>query len=335
MLSRDRIATLSLLLFAASFLTAQQSLTNANAIAENCAVAGKVLSADGHPASGIHVELDEVSTALPVTSTYTEKDGSFEIYNIPRGNYEVVAESESAEVSDQVSLENSRPSLELHLPRNANPPSLSPSTVSVIQMLVPEKAQKLYTKAQQEFAKRRYSQAKAIVEQALIIEPEFPSALTLLGLIDLGSPDLSAAQRSLEHATKLDVGNAAAFIGLAAVYNHQGRFDDALNASSRGLSLAPNAWQAYMEMAKASVAKQMYQNALHLLRRAETLGGTGFAEVHLVKAYALVALKLYKPAHDELQASVARDPKGPAAVEAQAMLARLGALETIGVHPTK
>lgn len=335
MVSRARIATLTTLLLTTSFLSAQQSLTNASATTESWTVRGRVLGANGHPAPGIYVELDELSTAMPVTSTYTEQDGTFEIYNIPRGNYEVVAESESAEVSDQVSLDSSRSSLQLRLPRDVNPVPFSAPTISVAQMLVPEKAQKLYRKARQEFARGKYAQSKALLEQALIIEPQFPSALALRGLIELAAADVSGAQRSLEQAINIDPGDGPAYIVLAAVYNDEGRFDDALGASYRGISLLPDAWQAYMEMAKASMAKQMYQKALHLLRRAESLGGTGFAEVHLVKAYALVALKLYKPAHDELQASVARDPKGPVALQAQAMLARLSTLETVAVSPLK
>ena len=56
------------------------------------AVHGTVLIPTDAPASGIHVELDDAATAVPVTSTYTERDGTFELYNIPQGNYEVVAE---------------------------------------------------------------------------------------------------------------------------------------------------------------------------------------------------------------------------------------------------
>ena len=66
---------------------------------------GRVLQADGKPAPGVHVELDEARTALPITSTYTQTDGTFELYNIPKGDYELVAESPDSIATNPVTVQ--------------------------------------------------------------------------------------------------------------------------------------------------------------------------------------------------------------------------------------
>src|SRR5271166_3361933 len=82
--------------------TPQQNF-QATAIA---ALAGKVVGADGRPLPGIHVELDDPSTSMPVTSTFTQPDGSFELYNIPKGNYEVVAESADLQIINPILVDS-------------------------------------------------------------------------------------------------------------------------------------------------------------------------------------------------------------------------------------
>ncbi len=82
-------------------------------------------------------------------------------------------------------------------------------------------------------------------------------------------------------------------------------------------------------MAKASIAKSMYQSGLKFIRQAERLGGGAFAEVHLVKAYALIPLKLYKDARYELQASLKREHDGSVAAQAKNVLAQMEDLENV------
>src|ERR1700749_863823 len=100
-------------------------------------VKGTVLNSDGKPASGIHVELDEPSTAMPITSTYTEPDGTFALYNIPDGNYELVAESIDS-LANPVIVSTGESHLKLRLQHSALPMEQLPPTVSVSQMIVPE-----------------------------------------------------------------------------------------------------------------------------------------------------------------------------------------------------
>jgi tetratricopeptide (TPR) repeat protein len=329
MASRACIVTL-LTLFLTNFPSHAQTGENNSAMNANIAgLAGTVLNAEGRPVPGIHVELDDARTAVPVTSTYTQPDGTFELYNVPQGNYEVVAESAESEASSSIAVNAERPSLQLRLPNSTSAPDPLDATTSVARILVPPRAQKLYRRAVDYFNAGKYDEAEKKLGEALQIDAEYGDALTLRGLIDMRKPDISLGEQSLLQAIKVDGSQSTAYIALAAIYNHEGRFDDAERASQRGLALAPRTWQAYMEMAKASIAKSMYQSGLKFIRQAERLGGSTFAEVHLIKAYALVPMKLYKEARYELQASMARDRSGAIAGQAKTMLAKVDELDGV------
>ncbi len=329
MVSRASVVTLTLALCLTSFSRAQinQDSESQSASSIIAAVEGKVLAPDGRPLPGIRVEVDEASTAVPITSTYTQADGTFALYNIPKGTYEVVAESGDARVSDDVILQPERPSLELRFAGETTNYYSDP-TISVAHILVPESAKKLYNKAYAAFAEGKSDEAGWLVDQALQIEPHFADALSLRGLLDMQKPDLQEAQEYLEAAIHVDPAYSPAYIALGAVYNHEGRFDDAIRTSERGISLSPRSWQAYFEMAKAAVSKGMYQKALQFARQAQRLGGNSFASLHLVKACALYPMKLYKDARYEIQAVMTREPKGTSAKQAQALLAEIDAAES-------
>ena len=328
MVSRASIATVSLSLLLAAVLNAQINQAGSDDQPAIVALAGKVLGADGRPLPGIHIEVDEASTAVPVTSTYTQPDGSFELYNLPKGNYEVVADSGDSEVSDAVALQLGQPSLELRFSRSASPLDTD-AMVSVARILVPERAKKLYRKAYAAFGEGKNDDAEKLLDEALIIEPHFAEALVLRGVMRMQQQDLEEAQQYLQKAVHVDPYYSPAYVELAAVYNHEGLYDEALHASERGLTLSPRSWQGYFEMAKASVAKGMYEKALQLTRQAQRLGGNSFAGLHLVKACALYPMKLYKDARYELQAAVSREPKGQSAQQAQTLLAQIDAAD----HP--
>jgi len=328
MVSRASVVTLTLAVCLSTLVRAQVDPHGKTQSSDSviAALEGKVLAPDGRPLPGVHVEVDQAGTAIPVTSTYTESDGTFAIYNIPKGTYEIMAESGDFRVADAIIVQPEPRVLELRFPSDTMSYYQDP-TISVARILVPESAKKIYRKAYADFAKGNNDEADALLEEALLIEPRFADALSLRGVLEMQKQDMEQAQQYLEAATHVDPAYSAAYIELGALYNHEGRFDDALRVSERGISLSPHSWQLYFEMAKASVSVGMYQKALQFARQAQRLGGDGFASLHLVKACALYPLKLYKDARYEVQAVLTRDPKGVTAKQAQALLAEIDAAE--------
>ena len=299
---------------------------------DNRGLQGTVLNADGKPAPGIHIELDQAGTAVPISSTDTERDGTFELYNIPSGAYELVAESNDSETSDPVTVNAGDSRLQLRLPRNAPPPQALTPVVSVAQMMVPESAQKYFRKAKAAYKQGKLDKARSLVDAALQIHPQFADALALRGMLDAADGNLAQAQDDYERAVQIDPACSTAYVGLGVVYNHQGRFDDAMRASQKGLSLSPKSWQAYFELSKSAIAKGMYAQGLQFARQAQRLSGNSFAAVHLIKAYALVPMRLYKDARYELQAFLSHEPKGNGSAEAQTLLATVDAA-LVPQHP--
>jgi tetratricopeptide (TPR) repeat protein len=284
---------------------------------------GRILNPKGQPLAGIHVELDEPRTAIPITSAYTQPDGTFAMYNVPLGEYEVVAESLDSEVSDVVIVDAQKPVLELRLAPKVAAQNQQQDTVSVAQILAPASARKLYAKAREGFLSGRQDDAKKLLQQALEIDPHYADALTLRGLIELPNNDPLVPQQMLEQAVHLNPGDGAAYVALAALYNRQARFDDALRSGERAISIAPRGWHAYLEMAKAWIGKDIYAEGLVFIRRAERLGGTANAEVHLIKAIGLFQLQQFDESRYEAEAAMARDRDGRCAGLAQHLLAQL------------
>lgn len=314
--------TLSLLTVSASAQLSQAFLGSITLNTANT-VHGTVLKTDGRPASGIHVELDQSDSAIPVVSTLTDQDGSFELESVPDGNYELVAESGDAHVDSHVQVRAGEADIQMRLQRNNALLQDAAPMVSVAQMMVPVTAQKLFGKAQTAFHHGRYDKSKSLLDCALQIDPQYAEALTLRGLIEKSEGDLAGAQQDLERAVQIDPNYSNAYVELGAVYNHQGRFDDAMLASERGLTLSPRSWQGYFEMAKASIGKGMYEKGLQLAAQAQRLSGNSFAAVHLIKAYALLPMRFYKDARYELRAFLSREPNSSNAKQAQMLLAEI------------
>jgi tetratricopeptide (TPR) repeat protein len=289
-------------------------------------ISGAVQGPDGSPKAGVHVELQDADTRATVASTSTQPNGTFELYNIPAGRYQVVAWSGGSQASNLVSVYSSQANVTLRF-ENPSQPSGNNATVSVAAMLVPSKARSFYQKARAACAKGNFDDAQKHLDRAVQAYPHFAEALTLRGLLQLRTNHIDQGRQDFEQAIQYDPNYGPAYVALAAAYNAQARYDDALRTLEREAAIAPTAWQGYLEMAKASIAKGMYDQGLQFAEKAEQLNGNHFAAIHLLKAYAMIPLKFYSRAKEELQAYLQREPTGGNAEQARQMLAQLDAAE--------
>ncbi len=298
-----------------------------------CSLIGRVASADGSPVAGIRIEIRDANSALIVDTTSTGTDGSFEVDNLSEGNYEVLAQAGASRVRAYVAVQFGLSSIDLRLPANGAPSR--GSTVSVAAMMVPTKARNAYNKARQQFASGKSEQGQRFLERALQLYPHFSEALTLRGMVETRDHRFEAAQHDLEQAIQEDGSYGPAYTLLGAVYNSEGLFDEALQTLGHGAEVSPGIWQTYVELARASIGKGQYQEGLQFAAEAERLNGEGFAPLHLLKAYAMIPLKLYHDAKRELQAYLTQDPNGPDAEQAQLLLVRLQAADATPLSATR
>jgi tetratricopeptide (TPR) repeat protein len=180
----------------------------------------------------------------------------------------------------------------------------------------------------QAFMRGKHDQAEKAVDQSLDICAANPDALTLRGLLALQNRDTNAALADFQKSIEVDATYAPAYTAMSSVLNSQGKYDDAVAATERAVGVNPTAWQGYFEMAKAMLGKGLYQKALDIATKAEKLAPNSVAGIHLLKAYALVPLKLYKDAGNELEAFLSHAPKGQDTSGVKSLLAQVRAAET-------
>jgi tetratricopeptide (TPR) repeat protein len=202
-----------------------------------------------------------------------------------------------------------------------------PATVSVSEMRVPGKARDEVQKAEQKISSKP-DDARKELTKALQIDPKYGKAHMLLGLLNLMQRRIKEATRELEAAIQYDPGNARAFLALASAYNTEQRYPDAVRALDSGTRLAPAAWQTYFEMSRARLGMKDFKAALEQATKAEGLCPEDNPDIHSVKASALIGLRHYQSASDELEKLLRMSPEGPQAEEARRTLDQIKAVDS-------
>jgi tetratricopeptide (TPR) repeat protein len=325
-----RVLLLStLLLFGMLDAAAQQDLRpfpgstrRGNGIISSSTISGSVRSVDDRPVREARIEVRLLGSGELVASGYTLPNGTFELSNVPRGSYEVVATVGVQESRERVDIDRPGASVLLRLPVGGTDPggSSGSAMVSVSQLKVPDKARKLFAKAQEAFHKEKLQEAHDQLEKALQAFPNYAQALTLRGLLALQDNKVDQARTDLEQAIKSDYGYAMAYVVLGATYNLMNRYDDSMRVLERSIALTPASWQAYFEMSKALLGKGQYEAALRQVNKASELAPPKYAAVHLIKAHALLGLKNYDQAVSELEQFIGTDPTGADSASARQTL---------------
>jgi tetratricopeptide (TPR) repeat protein len=194
------------------------------------------------------------------------------------------------------------------------------ASVTVSQLSVPGKAQKVLRKAWDAMHKGQTDVARSEVAEALAIWPRYSDAIALSAILYLVDHKPDSASAAAEEAVSLDSANGMAYIVLAAARNSKGEYDEALRALESGLRFRPDAWQAYFERARAEIGKREFATALADANRAGELASRKTSAIHFLKAAALLNLSRTSDAVVELQAYLRMNPVGPAAEKARVII---------------
>lgn len=284
---------------------------------------GTVRDATGLCLPDVRIEIQDAMTGRFVTTVYSSTNGSFQAYDLPRGQYEVIV---------SMGIIESRARIDLDMPREVdfrlavNQPDGNDGrgqSVSLSQMKVPGKARKLFQKAMAAFRLAHLDDAFNLVQKALGSCPDYAQALTLRGLLSMQKGDNKSAQPDLEKAVELDYADDMSFVALASLYNTEGNYDQALKVLDRGMSVHPTSWQALMETARAQNGKKQYQDALKALAKLEKYAPANLTYRYLYRAQAFVGLKNYPAAVTELEAFLSKEKSGPNVEPAEKTLEQL------------
>jgi Flp pilus assembly protein TadD len=288
----------------------------------NGTVDGLVTGETGQPVGNARVEMRDAFTGVMVSSAHSFENGSFRIEHVPWGAYDVVALSGTNEARERVEVREPQVQVTLVVPGASSIGDGSP-TVSVQQLKVPEKAQKAVEKAHRLLESRKpedAAKAAKYIAESLAACPDFAQALTLRGLMALDNNRPQDAVADLEKAVKSDSTYPNAYLVLGASYNLVSRYDDAVRVLDRALALAPNSWQAYFELSKASLGTGQFAAALRFINKAQERMPKEFPHLHLVKAHALLGLKNFSEAVSELEKYLTSEPQGPNSAAARQTL---------------
>jgi Flp pilus assembly protein TadD len=291
------------------------------------AISGSVRDTTNRPISGVRVELQDCVNSRVIATTYTYPNGSFELRDVPKGRYEVIAVSGINEARSRIDFPGTGEVI-LRITTDASLADKSAgnkSSVSLSQMKVPGKARKLFQKAMDAFRMSHLDDAFSFVQKALGLYPDYAQALTLRGVMNLQRGDTQSAEPDLQKAVELDYSDDMGFVALASLYNTEGKFEKALQILDRGMTVHPNSWQALAEMARAQIGKHDYEGALKSLAKADNYVPPTVAYLHLFRAQALLGLKNMAGAVTEFQAYLAKEPTGQNAETARKMLGQLNA----------
>ena len=297
---------------------------NVGPVDSHYAVSGVVRDSHNNALSGVRVELQSTETGRTVASTFTYGNGTFEMTDVPRGHYEVVATSGLQEVRSRIDYPGSGDiTLRLAVDSAADKSAGDANAVSLAQMKVPGKARKLFQKAISAFRMAKLDDAFTFVQQALGMYPDYAQALALRGVMNMQRGETQKAEPDLQKAVELDYSDDTTYVALASLYNTEGKFDNALQILDRGMSVHPNSWQALSEKARAEIGKQQYDAALKTLAKTDHYAPPTVAYLHLFRAKALSGINNKAGAMAEVEKYLEMEPNGSNAPVARKMLAEL------------
>lgn len=295
-------------------------------------IMGTVRTMDGHPVGDAHVEVRDVERGNRSGTVQTDSGGTFALYNISPGTYEVTVSSGVTEGHERVTVSSiSRDAnvdfrIDLAPSNNNSPKSGDGSTISLSQYKVPPKARALYDKASQLMQHGKNDEALEKVNAAIHAFPKFAEALTLRGLLYDRTGKSPEAIADFQQAIGCDPNYPYAYVTLASALTGGGRIDEALLLLGQAERLAPNLWQIYFERARAHLAKGEFAASLQSADRTAELQAKqklDTPQVHLVRGYALAGLNELARATQELETFLTREPQGRVADAARQVLSQL------------
>jgi Flp pilus assembly protein TadD len=299
-------------------------------------IMGSVRTLDNKPVANARVVVSSPLERTPMMAEYTSNDGSFVVSGLRSGMYDVRAESGVQEAEQRVQVNGGQAWVTMRMPdasRSAQPGAAGGnSTVSVQQLHVPEKAASFLQKAQEALGSNKLEEAGKYVSKALETYPEYSQALAFRGVLEMHQQQIDKATEDATHAIQADPSDGMGYLVMGAILNAQDKYKDALVPLQRAETLMPGAWQGYFESGKALLQLQKFQDALQQVNKAMALTDLArHPELHLVKGYAYMGLRVYGAALGELEQYVNQVPASPYSASIRSTLEKIRPLAAAAV----
>ena len=286
-------------------------------------LSGTIVTSQSAGVAGTCVEIRAMSSMESALTVCTGLDGSFEVRDMPLGDYEIVASSGEQQVRQVVRVSSRFTTVNVDMSAGSTHQAHGGgASVTAGQLAVPSKAKHALEKAWHAAGKNEVADARKYIASALSAFPHYADAFILSAILDLQDNKPEASASEAQQAVGYDHTNGMAYIVLAAAYNSLSHFGDALRSVENGIRFRPDAWQAYFEKARAELGNRQFKEALADATRCEELNRGRNPVIHLLEGDALVNLRRYQEAVAQLQAYLAKTPEGPTTEYAHKLLAQ-------------
>ncbi|MDQ3918714.1 MAG: tetratricopeptide repeat protein [Acidobacteriota bacterium] len=242
--------------------------------------------------------------------------GRYRFLNLPNGNYDLVVEVDGEEVARmRVRIVGSGATKsdyqqDIEMEWRARPTggakSGNVSPADFYKRTGP--GQKLYDRAEEAMAAKRYADAAALLRQLVSDDPKDFPAWAELGTAYLYQDDAAEAEKSYLRATEVRPDFALAYLDLARLRMAQKNFDGAVEILTRAVALRPPSADANFLLGESYLQLKKGSRAVPYLEEAARLGRL---EAHLRLAALYNAAGLKDRAASEYEQFLAARPDYP------------------------
>ena len=210
------------------------------------------------------VELQN-AMGTPIGFVYSDRNGTYEFYDIPGDCYVSVQHEGYAPLREFV-----RPDGSGHIYKDImmrmvghDSGSKSASPVSEHQLSIPSKARELFDKGIQLIVDQAdYRGAVAQFAKAIAKYPSYYEAYAAMGLAQNRMGDAAAAEAALRKSIAISSEKyPQAMLDLASMFNSQKRFTDAEPLFRKVIALDASSWRGQFELAVALAGQQRFKEA--------------------------------------------------------------------------
>lgn len=179
--------------------------------------------------------------------TWTDFGGKFKFKKVPPGSYSLQAEVRrrgerrlSVDISPSLADRKGRIHQTIVIEPTASiPHRLRPDVVSVRELSIPEKARRLFVKAEKRLSKGDIEKGIELLEQAVNLAPHFVAAINRLGTVFHRQRNFSKSEQYFREALEADRNAYAPLVNLGGSLLAMGRFEEALAINQRAVDVRP------------------------------------------------------------------------------------------------
>lgn len=286
---------------------------------------------NSQPLNNIQASVEISSMGTPVDRTFTGMDGraSFSLkpgngssFKITISGAQIETTTASFQLFPTEMSHNERIEVKFKKDARAAGPG---GTVSAVDLNVPPKARKEFSKGLEEMNQGNMAGAKKHFEKAIQEYPKYSSAYNNLGAVEMKLKDPVAARAAFEKAFELNDKNADAATNLARIKLDANDFTGASVLLNKALTVQPTDPKALILLAYCQFNTQQFDAALASAEKVHQGELDHFPMAHLIAARVREMKGDNAGAQRQYEAYLKESPDGPQAAMAKEGLVRMQA----------